>query len=248
MENLSKLLLLSCSQRKRLDSCELPAIDRYDGPSFRLLRRYFRQSSSTPVEVKILSAEYGLISADKSLPYYDRRMTKERSKILRRQVIDRLKLSFSEGFHKNLLICLGKDYFEAIHGYESILPRGMNVQFAPGGLGRKLSIMHDWLYEGSAPLQSDVTSTPSGGAAYIRGIEVNRTPEEILDIARKAIAEGEGKSNRHHAWYVQVDDYRVAPKWLISQITGLSVSAFHTESAKATLKKLGIIVCLDRES
>lgn len=239
---LSKLLLLSCSQRKRLDSCELPAIDRYDGPSFRLLRRYLRQNSSKPVEVKILSAEYGLISADASLPYYDRRMTKERSKILHRQVIDRLESSLNEGFHENLLICLGKDYFEAIHGYERILPQGMNVQLAPGGLGRKLSIMHDWLYDGSSTLQSDVASAPLGGSAYIRGIEVTRTPEEILDVARKAIAEGEPRATKCQSWYVRVDEQRVSPKWLASSITGLPVKKFATNDARRILTKLGIDV------
>jgi hypothetical protein len=194
------------------------------------------------VEVKILSAEYGLISADESLPYYDRRMTKERSKILHRQVIDRLELSFSESFHENLLICLGKDYFEAIHGYESILPPRVNVQLAPGGLGRKLSIMHDWLYDGSSTLQNDIVLTPLGGSAYIRGIEVNRTPEEILDIARKAIAEGEVKATKCQSWYIRVDQQRVSPKWLVSSITGLPVRQFATDDARRVLIKLGIEV------
>jgi len=33
----SRLLILSCSQRKRPDSGLLPAIERYDGPVFRVV-------------------------------------------------------------------------------------------------------------------------------------------------------------------------------------------------------------------
>ena len=36
---MNKLLLISCSQRKREDEGLLPAIDRYDGPAYRCLRK-----------------------------------------------------------------------------------------------------------------------------------------------------------------------------------------------------------------
>ena len=61
---MTRLLILSCSKAKRADCGLLPAIDRYDGPFFRVLRRYLRQQPADPPVVHILSAEFGLIPAD----------------------------------------------------------------------------------------------------------------------------------------------------------------------------------------
>ena len=36
---MTRLLIVACSRAKRPDAGSLPAIDRYDGPAFRLLRR-----------------------------------------------------------------------------------------------------------------------------------------------------------------------------------------------------------------
>lgn len=38
-----RLLILSCSQRKRSTSNLLPAIERYDGPAFQVLRKFLRE-------------------------------------------------------------------------------------------------------------------------------------------------------------------------------------------------------------
>ncbi len=59
-----RLLILSCSRRKRLDKDLLPAVERYDGPAFRVLRRFLREMPFEAPDVPILSAEYGLIPHD----------------------------------------------------------------------------------------------------------------------------------------------------------------------------------------
>jgi hypothetical protein len=240
--DLSKLLLLSCSQRKRLDEGLLPAIDRYDGPVFRLLRRYLRQEATLSVDVKILSAEYGLISNDYFLPYYDRRITKEQSKKLHYRVIRELETVFNSKPYTNLLICLGKDYLEAIYGYEAIIPSSLTVQIATGGIGRKLSILHDWLYGDSSSLQREQGLASTKGTTRIRDVEVTLTSEQVLDIARQAIATKDRRATHYQSWYVQVDDQRVAPKWLVSQLTGLPVSNFVTDDARRVLTRLGVEV------
>lgn len=40
------LLIVACSKRKRLDSSLLPAIERYDGSTFRTIRRFLRLKPS----------------------------------------------------------------------------------------------------------------------------------------------------------------------------------------------------------
>jgi hypothetical protein len=41
-----QLLVLSCSQRKLPNPEPLPALERYDGPAFRVLRKFLRESPS----------------------------------------------------------------------------------------------------------------------------------------------------------------------------------------------------------
>jgi len=245
--DLSRLLLLSCSQRKKFNEGLLPAIDRYDGPAYYVLRRYLRQNSTLSVDVRILSAKYGLIPANYYLPYYDRRITKEQSHKLHHQVITELETILSSKSYTNLLICLGRDYLEAIYDYEAIIPDGLSVQVATGGIGRKLSVLYDWLYGDLSNLETNQNLAPMKGTGRIRGVEVTLTVEQVLDIARQALTTQDERATRYQSWYVQVDDLRVAPKWLVSQITGLPVSSFHTGNAKKLLRELGIPVLLDAQ-
>ena len=54
-----RLLLLSCSQRKRPDPGLLPAIERYDGPQYQVLRTFIREypAESQLSDTYILSAK-----------------------------------------------------------------------------------------------------------------------------------------------------------------------------------------------
>ena len=71
-----QLLILSCSQRKHASPDPLPAIERYNGPLFFVLRRFFRECphQAKQLDVYILSAAYGLISADFQTKFYDQKM------------------------------------------------------------------------------------------------------------------------------------------------------------------------------
>ncbi len=87
-----RLLILSCSRRKRLDPGLLSAVERYDGPMFRVLRKFVRECASEAqyLAVFILSAEFGLIPGSKPIPDYDRRMTPHRAAELQPQVLAEL--------------------------------------------------------------------------------------------------------------------------------------------------------------
>ena len=70
------LLIVTCSQRKRPDPGLLPAIERYDGVHFRVLRKA-RQEGHWPanLDVLIVSTKYGLLDLDTAIENYDLRMT-----------------------------------------------------------------------------------------------------------------------------------------------------------------------------
>ena len=49
---MNKVLIIACSQRKRPDAGLLPALDRYDGPAFQVLRRFLRECPEAHLDVQ----------------------------------------------------------------------------------------------------------------------------------------------------------------------------------------------------
>ena len=92
---MTRCLIQSCSQTKLDDPRPLPAIERYDGPAFRVLRRFLRDAAPAlqDVDVFVLSARYGLIAADTPVHDYDQRMTPARAAQLHQTAETTLSLS-----------------------------------------------------------------------------------------------------------------------------------------------------------
>lgn len=68
--NSRKLLLLACSNRKIRSKGLMPAIERYDGVNYRVIHKLQREGRFPKnVDVKILSAKFGLIDAQTPIPY-----------------------------------------------------------------------------------------------------------------------------------------------------------------------------------
>ncbi|MFI0424560.1 DUF6884 domain-containing protein [Spongiactinospora sp. 9N601] len=79
-----KLVIVGCSRRKRDTATPVPALDLYEGGCIPQLRRRIGQRQGLRRQVRILSAEHGLIDADRPLLPYDRALTPERASELRR--------------------------------------------------------------------------------------------------------------------------------------------------------------------
>lgn len=240
------LLIIACSQRKRLDDGLLPAIARYDGPTFRLLRRFLQQQPLESLDIYILSAEFGLVWQEYLIPYYDHKMTNKRARELQPEVIAKLKYTFNITSYEKVCICVGKNYFKALDGYDKLITSTSSVQIATGSLGKKLFHLYAWLY-GNPPENSHAHLEKNAvlGKACLKGIEVEMTSAEVIDIARRALEDKKGNPNSYQSWYVLVDGKRVSPKWLVSQLTKLPVSKFHSIAARRMLIQLGVKVsCL----
>lgn len=239
------LLILGCSQRKRSDSGLLKAIARYNGPTFQVLRRFLKQQpqASNNISTYILSAEFGLIPQDFLIPYYDRRMTASRAIELRTSTVAKLSNIVNSRPYEEVFICMGQFYFQAIQGYEAILPKSLNVQVASGSLGRKLGKLHDWLHGKPPELPQSIQKNINlNKNPTIKGIEVLLTTQQVLNIAHQSLEKSNQEFANFQSWYVVVGNERVAPKWLVSKITGLSVSNFSTKEALRLLVQLGIEV------
>jgi hypothetical protein len=118
----------------------MPAIDRYDGPAFYVLRRYLREIDDRQLRIYILSAEFGIINVRKLIHDYDRLMTHSRA---REQTTRSLKSILQRTRCKELFICAGFVYEDAID--IAYLKQTVSVKIAARGQGPKLLSLHGWL-------------------------------------------------------------------------------------------------------
>ena len=147
MNHERRLLILSCSQRKHETLEPLPAIERYNGPSFLVLRRFLRESSNQSMEldVYILSAAYGLIPGDCPIKWYDRKMDLTRAVELQSQVnsalSDILRVNYT-----SICFVLGKTYLKAFESAHDLIPDHTERIIAYGWIGKKLAQLKHWLW------------------------------------------------------------------------------------------------------
>lgn len=139
-----RLLILSCSATKRTDPGLLPALHRYDGVAFRVVRTALRKlADDRHPRVCILSAEFGLIESDMLIPWYDRRMDLARAAELQTQVQVALHAVLTPDID-SVFIALSRAYLPALGD----LPTGpWNVTYAQGGIGQRLGQLRRWLYK-----------------------------------------------------------------------------------------------------
>ena len=112
-----RLLILACTATKRRDQNPIPALLRYDGPSFRTLRKWQTANAADAerMDLLILSAKLGLIAADTEIEDYDQRMTPERAAVLQPVVSSALQQFLAKhGPYAATLVHLGQDYLLAL--------------------------------------------------------------------------------------------------------------------------------------
>lgn len=140
------LLLLACSSRKRTDTAPVPAIDRYTGVNYTVLRKAQRLGYwPEHLDVLILSAKYGLIEPTTLIPCYDQRMTSVQARALQSEVSAYLDACLAANEYSEVFVNLGTDYLLAIAASKLLPQLGGAVKYACGGLGQKMAHMKGWL-------------------------------------------------------------------------------------------------------
>ena len=142
-----RLLILACSATKRHDPGLLPAIDRYDGPSYRTLRRFLADypEKRDALDILILSAEFGLIRGDTLVPNYDRRMDAARATELRPSVAEVLQTSLHARRYDATFVSLGRDYAPTLVIADEVRSHLGSLTVASGGIGTRLGQLRRWL-------------------------------------------------------------------------------------------------------
>jgi hypothetical protein len=135
----------------------------YDGVNYRVLRKFLLERGwPAGLQIKILSAKYGLIDATALIEPYDLRLNEDSARKMNAQVIRDLKgLQNPE----TVFVNLGKDYFPAVKGIEQAFPDA-RIRFAPGPIGRKMQAMKRWLERLPCGTVA-IRGTPSKKRAYL---------------------------------------------------------------------------------
>jgi hypothetical protein len=233
------LVILGCSLRKRRTSQLIAAIDRYDGPVFRVLRKYARGVPEIPLYTYILSGRFGLIPGEFLIPQYDHRLTNANRVALRVRVENQLKLTLDELQPERLFVSVGSDYWPLIEEPLSREATPGELVVATGGIGGRASQLAHWLRLGKRET-SENRSESVPGEAVLLGTTIRLSRAEVLCEARKALLADPVAARRFETWYVLVGGERVAPKWLVSVLFNKPVARFRTADARRVLQQLGV--------
>jgi hypothetical protein len=233
------LVILGCSQRKKLTSRLLPAIDRYDGPVFRVLRKHAQEAPDKSPPACVLSGRFGLIPGQFPIPRYERLLKEEDWTELRTRVEEQLKRTLDEIQPEQLFVSLGHRYWTLIEEplLREISPAKLVV--AKGGIGGRASQLAHWLRRGESKTEGS-TLASARGEAVLLGTKICLTRDEVLSEARRALLTSPAAAHRFETWYVAVGSERVAPKWLVSILFAKPVSQFRTGDARRVLSLLGV--------
>lgn len=90
------LVIVGCSRRKLATDVPVAALELYQGGAVPWLRERVAAKPARRSRVWVLSAEHGLVSADRPLLPYDRPLTLERAEELRHQVAETVRQTLGE--------------------------------------------------------------------------------------------------------------------------------------------------------
>ena len=137
------LLIISCSERKTQISNPAPAIELYDGPFFKMIRKLKNECVfPNNIHVLVISAKYGVLGLYDLIERYDKKMTEKRAKELKNRMKEKLGEFLSNKNFKEIFLCMGKNYRLVLDDFEPDIP----IIYADGKIGEKLSQMREWIY------------------------------------------------------------------------------------------------------
>lgn len=126
----------------------MPALERYDGPAFRGIRKTMWEGHwSKDVQLLIVSVEFGLITANSSIPWYDRtlRVTPARAAELNTEIADALDQHLADA--DRLFLNVAGAYSMALAGSPALtnLRQDSRVQEAADRNGERLAQLKQWI-------------------------------------------------------------------------------------------------------
>src|SRR6266851_81184 len=182
----TSLAIVGCSSRKRQTSRTLPALERYDGPIFRVLRKHRRETSQHPLHVRILSARFGLIPDSHLTPRYDRQLRDPDAHRLRKGIGSQVSRTFEDLQPERVFVSLGPAYWQILEKDLVASIGSAQLVVAKGGIGGRASQLVHWLNPaGAHPIAPP--EKRGRGKATLLGTTVQWTSAEVVEMASAAL-------------------------------------------------------------
>ncbi len=180
-----------------------------------------------------------MIGLDEPIAWYDRPMTQQRAAELQPAVAAAFEPFCETNAFDAMMVLASGDYMFAMAKCWALLKEDVRVVVPTGSIGGRVSQLREWLY--GQPPAAAMTGQVNATVRF-KGKDVGATASEVFAIARRELPQDRKNAFRFETWCVPVDDRFVAPKWLVSRLSGVPVSAFRTADAISLLRKLGVEV------
>ena len=139
-------MIISCSDKKDVQSGLLPAIQRYKGTWYGVINKLKREGNFPDnLDILIISAKYGLINSEMQIENYDQKLDYTRARELNEPILSKLENIISMTSYENILINLGSIYIATISGLEKIVPNTTKIQLIKGRIGERKRDMKKWI-------------------------------------------------------------------------------------------------------
>jgi cytoplasmic iron level regulating protein YaaA (DUF328/UPF0246 family) len=153
---MSRAIIVAASQRRVEEPKDpIPAIDRFKGVYFRILKKYLRSGKLSNTDILIVSQDFGVVRSKDKVPY--RKPTnkldfhKEFVEKARKANLKTLGRIFREKNYNEVYVNVGKEFYKLIEGFESLASAKIIHASGPG-LGPKAKHMKNWILEQATKL------------------------------------------------------------------------------------------------
>lgn len=242
-----RCLILGCSSAKNEASEPLPAIQRYDGPPFKVLRRYLERDLETGhvLDVFVLSAQYGLVAGQTAIDSYDQRMTDRWALEMHNHVMEKIQNDLLPQNYAEVFLSMGKMYLQVLAGIEDLVSGDTRLIISKGTAGKKLTHLKNWLWRlGDSPVEQKtlgiVANRTTPQTAVLRGHSITLATAQAIALLQEGIAVDGTSARQVRNWYVDVKGEKISPKWAARHIFGVSVSQFSADEARRVLRRFGL--------
>ena len=223
-----ELLLLSCSDKKLEYPTKLPAFEVYDGPYYRVLRKFLRGNLwPKNLAISALSAKYGLFGVIKEIESYDMRMSRREAANRAKECSETLKKWTAEEEISKINVVLGQEYQPAVaQALENI---GTEHKYFYGGIGDKQSQVKEFLYRNTKERNKrDIERRPGQITYFIPDWDDMLDPEFDFDSDTFSEPDRKVRNNKHCNDLIKPTE----------MCNGVLVSLAQRQTSKGPLRKL----------
>ena len=147
---MAKLLILGPSYRRKTDPQPLPAIERYDGVYYRIVRKYMDKIRKKEIDVIIITEDLEIVDYKTPLPYKPPRgktwhnfaLSKREIEEKMHHVKEKIEEIIRSKRYEEVFIVLNKNYLNLL---PDISPYVRSIIISSGGFGSKAKELKSWI-------------------------------------------------------------------------------------------------------